>query len=266
MNKPTLTVVIPTKDEMGTIEPAVLRMPDFGVETELLFVDGNSKDGTPEELERVRAAYPHKRINWFTQEGKGKRIAVWQGFERAWGDVLIILDGDITVPPEELPAVYEHLVAGPHVFVNATRFRRRMEKGAMQAPNFAANVFFSVLISVIVGKRFTDTLCGTKGIWKSTFLALRDRSFLAGIDRYGDHELILGAWSLGCRIVEVPIHYKARLYGEAKIANQKFSGGTAFLKLDLLALKRCIFGPRGPRMFDARGDQARTTRSPNASA
>ena len=170
MNKPTLTVVIPTKDEKGTIEPAVTRMPDFGVETELLFVDGNSRDGTPEELERVRAAYPHKRINWFTQEGKGKRIAVWQGFERAWGEALIILDGDITVPPEELPAVYEHLTRGPHVFVNCTRFRRRMEKGAMQAPNFAANVFFSVLVSIIVGKSFTDTLCGTKGIWKSTFL------------------------------------------------------------------------------------------------
>ena len=187
MSKPTLTVVIPTKDEKGTIEPAVTRMPDFGVETELLFVDGNSRDGTPEELERVRAAYPHKRINWFTQEGKGKRIAVWQGFERAWGETLIILDGDITVPPEELPGVYEHLTRGPHVFVNCTRFRRRMEKGAMQAPNFVANVFFSVLVSIIVGKSFTDTLCGTKGIWKSTFLVLRERGFLADIDRYGDH-------------------------------------------------------------------------------
>ncbi len=248
-HRPTLTLVIPTRDEKGNIEPAVRRCPDFGTEVELLFVDGNSTDGTLEELARVKAAHPDKRISYFTQEGKGKRIAVWQGFERAWGEVAMILDGDITVPPEELVGAYEQLCAGPHVFVNATRFRYSMEKGAMQVPNYLANRFFAVLVSVIVGRRFTDTLCGTKGLWKETFLRLRDEAFLAGMDRYGDHELIFGAWNLGCTMVEHPVHYKARLYGEAKIANQKFSGGTAFLKLDLAALRHRLFGPRRRRVF-----------------
>ncbi len=249
MTKPTLTVVIPTKDEKGNIEPCVERMPDFGVETELLFVDGNSTDGTMEELARVEAAHPDKRISYFTQEGKGKRPAVWQGFERAWGDIVMILDGDITVPPEELPGAYELLAEGPHVFVNATRFKYPMERGAMQLPNNLANRGFAVLVSLLAGQWLTDTLCGTKGLWKSTFLRLRDEGLGAGLDRYGDHELIFGAWNLGCRIVEYPVHYKARLYGEAKIANQKFSGGTAFLKYDLAVLKHKLAGKRRARRF-----------------
>ncbi len=247
--RPTLTLVIPTRDEKGNIEPAVARCPDFGTEVELLFVDGNSTDGTLEELARVAAAYPDRRISYFTQEGKGKRIAVWQGFERARGEVVMILDGDITVPPEELPALYEILTGGPHLFVNATRFRYPMEPGAMQLPNHLANRFFALFVSLITGQWFSDTLCGTKGLWKSAFLRLRDEGFLAGMDRYGDHELILGAWNLGMTIVEAPVHYRARLYGEAKIANQKFSGGTAFLKLDLAALKHRFLGRRRRRTF-----------------
>ena len=249
MSSPTLTVVIPTKDEKGNIEPAVQRMPDFGVETELLFVDGNSKDGTMEELARVAAAHPDRRISYFTQEGKGKRPAVWQGFERAAGDIVIILDGDITVPPEELVGAYRLLAEGPHMFVNATRFKFPMEKGAMQLPNNLANRGFAVLVSLLVGQWVTDTLCGTKGLWKQTFLRLRDEGLGAGLDLYGDHELIFGAWNLGCRIVEHPVHYKARLYGEAKIANQKFSGGTAFLKYDLAVLKHKLLGRRRARRF-----------------
>lgn len=243
--KPTLTVVIPTKDEKGNIEPAVRRMPDFGAEVEILFVDGNSTDGTIEELARVKAAYPGKRISYFTQQGKGKKPAVWQGFERAWGDIVMILDGDITVPPEELPGAYEILARSPDTFVNASRFRYPMEKGAMQVPNYLANIAFAIVVSLIVGKRFTDTLCGTKGLWKSRFLALRDAAFCAGYDKYGDHELIFGAWNLGLALVEYPVHYKARMYGEAKIANQKFSGGTAFLKIDLAALRARLTGRVG---------------------
>ena len=133
--------------------------------------------------------------------------------------------------------------------VNATRFRYPMEKGAMQLPNHMANRFFALLVSLIVGQRLTDTLCGTKGMWKRVFLELRDVGFLSGMDLYGDHELILGAWNLGCRIVEVPVHYRARAYGEAKIANQKFSGGTAFLRADLAALKHKLLGRRLRRRY-----------------
>jgi len=258
MSAPTLTVVIPTRDEKGNIEPAVQRMPDFGTETELLFVDGNSTDGTMEELARVKAAYPDRRIAYFTQEGKGKKPAVWQGFERAAGDIVMILDGDITVPPEELVGAYRLLAEGPEVFLNATRFKFPMEKDAMQRPNYLANRGFAVVVSLIVGRWLTDTLCGTKGLWKSTFLRLRDEACVAGIDLYGDHELIFGAWNLGCRIVEYPVHYKARIYGEAKIANQKFSGGTAFVKIDLAALKHKLLGRRRARRFTAEPDVSKS--------
>jgi len=239
---PTLTIVIPTKDERGNIEPMVRRMPDFGTEVELLFVDGHSTDGTLDELARVAGMYPDHEVNYFTQQGKGKRAAVWQGFSRSKGEIVLILDGDITVPPEEIVGAYRVLSASPGVFLNATRFGFPMEKGAMQLPNYVANRFFSLLVGFIIGKRLSDSLCGTKGMWKKEFLRLRDGAFLSGMDLFGDHELIFGAWHLGMTFVEYPVHYKARLYGEAKIANQKFSGGSAFLRIDLAALRHKLFG------------------------
>jgi len=241
MNIPKLTVLIPTKDEKGNIEPAVRRMPEFGVEVELLFVDGHSTDGTLDELARVASNYPDRCINYFTQEGKGKRPAIWQGFERAQGSVVLILDGDITVPPEELAGAYKILEGSQMVFLNATRFRYPMERGAMQFPNYLANRFFALLVSFIVGTWLSDTLCGTKGMRKEDFIKLRTEAFLSDIDLFGDHELIFGAWNLGMKIIEYPVHYKARFYGEAKISNMKLSGGSAFLRIDLAALRHKLF-------------------------
>ncbi|WP_051184886.1 glycosyltransferase family 2 protein [Desulfatiglans anilini] len=232
-----LTILIPTKEEKGNIEPAVCRMPNFGVETELLFVDGHSVDGTMAELERVASAYPNRCIHYFTQEGKGKRAAVWQGFKRAMGKVVIILDGDITVPPEELLGAYEILSKSENIFVNATRFRYPMEKRAMQFLNYLANRLFALLVSFIVGTWLSDTLCGTKGMRKDDFIKLCEEGFLNNIDPFGDHELIFGAWNLGMKIVNYPVHYSARSYGSPKIANMKISGGSAFLRIDLAALK-----------------------------
>lgn len=248
---PSLTVVIPTKDERGNVEDAVRRMPDFGTPTEILFVDGNSTDGTLEEIERVRGAHPERDVAAFTQEGRGKRAAVWQAFERAKGDVLMIVDGDLTVPPEELVEAFEVVARGPEVFLNGTRFRAPMEKGAMEGPNRVANRFFAKLVGHVVGVRLTDTLCGTKALWKRTFLELRDAAFLAGIDRYGDHELLFGAWNLGCRIEEFSFHYRARTWGEAKIAKQKLSGGSAFLRICLRALWAKWTGRAPARRRDA---------------
>jgi glycosyltransferase involved in cell wall biosynthesis len=246
-SSPSVTILIPTKDEKGNIEPMVRRMPDFGTTLELLFVDGHSKDGTLEEVARVAALYPGIKINCFIQEGKGKREAVWQGFERSQGDIVLILDGDITVPPEEIVEAYRILAGAPAIFLNATRFTFPMEKGAMQWPNYLANRFFALLVSLIIGKRLSDSLCGTKGMWKKEFLRLNDDPFLSGIDLFGDHELIFGAWRLGMEFVEHPVHYKARLYGEAKIANQKFSGGSAFLRIDLAALSHKLFAGKRSR-------------------
>jgi glycosyltransferase involved in cell wall biosynthesis len=233
---PSLTIVVPTKDERGNVELLVRSMPDFGVPTEILFVDGHSTDGTLDEVRRVAAAHPDRDIAAFTQDGKGKRAAVWQGFERAKGDVLLILDGDVTVPPEELVEAYRLLAASPDVFVNGSRFRWPMERGAMEPINWLGNRVFAWLARRITRAPLTDTLCGTKGLWKRTFLTMRDTAFLRGIDRYGDQELIFGAWNLGCQLVEVPFHYRARVHGEPKIAKQKLRGGWAFLRICLAAL------------------------------
>ena len=235
MTGPSLTIVIPTKDERGNVEPAVLRMPDFGVPTEILFADGHSADGTLDEVRRVQVAHRDRDIGCFTQEGTGKRAAVFEAFERAKGDVLLILDADLTVPPEELVAAYRVLAASPDVFLNGSRFLLPMQRGAMEPSNWLANRVFAFLVRSITGAPLTDTLCGTKGLWKRTYLALRDAAFLRGIDRCGDHELIFGAWNLGCRIVEHPFRYRARAWGEAKIARQKLRGGSALLRTCLAA-------------------------------
>jgi glycosyltransferase involved in cell wall biosynthesis len=244
---PSLSIVIPTKDERGNVENAVRRMPDFGTRTEILFVDGHSADGTMAEVDRVRRAWPDKLVRGVPQEGQGKRGAVWHGFTVAEGEVVMILDGDLTVPPEELLPAFHAVAAAPDVFLNGTRFRRPMEKGAMERPNWLANRVFARWVSRIVGVPLTDTLCGTKALWKRTFLALKERAFLAGMDRYGDHELLFGAWNLGCRIEEHAFNYRARTWGEAKIAKQKLSGGSAFARI-CLAAQRAKWSGRAPEV------------------
>lgn len=231
------TVLVPCRNEVGNIESAVKRLPEFAKSQEILFVEGHSQDGTWEEIQRVIAAYPDKIIRGIQQDGKGKGDAVRKGFDEATGEVLMILDADLTVPPEDLPKFYSALVRGKGNYINGTRLVYPMEKKAMRALNFLANRSFSIIFSWLLNQRLTDTLCGTKVLTKEHYKKIAtDRSYFGEFDPFGDFDLIFGASKQNLKLVEIPIRYAARTYGETQIS--RFRHGWMLLKMVVFAFKK----------------------------
>jgi ubiquinone/menaquinone biosynthesis C-methylase UbiE len=234
----SVSIVIPCRNERGNIESAILRMPKFALRQEILFVEGNSSDGTFEECERVRDAY---KENWdikvLKQDGKGKGDAVRKGFAAATGDVLMILDADLTMPPEALPKYHAVIESGKAEFVNGTRLVYPMENEAMRPLNFIANRCFAYLFSYLVNTRLTDTLCGTKVLLRKDYEVLaRERTYFGDFDPFGDFDLIFGAAKQNLKIIETPIHYKARTFGETQIS--RFRDGWLLLKMVWFAYRK----------------------------
>lgn len=237
LKQASTTVLIPCRNERGNIENAVKRLPDFCEDLEILFVEGNSQDGTLDEIHRVIEAYPDKDIKVLVQDGKGKGDAVRKGFEHARGDILMILDADLTVPPEDLPKFYKAISSGKGEYINGTRLVYPMDDQAMRFLNFWANRTFSVLFTWLLNQRFTDTLCGTKVLTKKNYEKIvANRSYFGDFDPFGDFDLIFGATKLNLKVVEIPIRYAARDYGETQIS--RFRHGWLLLKMVLFAYKK----------------------------
>lgn len=237
-----VSVIVACKDERGNIEELFRTTPKMGLGTELIFVDGHSEDGTVEEIERcianLKALNPKlDSASWYMQPGKGKGDAVRLGFEKAQGEVLMILDADITVRPEDLPKFYDALVDGKGEFINGSRLVYPMEDQAMRFLNMLANHIFGWTFSYLLDQRLTDTLCGTKVLFKKDYQAIeRGREFFGDFDPFGDFDLLFGAAKLNLKITEVPIRYRNREYGDIKIA--RFRHGLLLAKMSLLAFKR----------------------------
>lgn len=225
------SIVIPCRNERGNIETAIKRLPAFGKSQEIIYVEGNSSDGTFEECLRVQEVYAATHdIKVLKQDGRGKGDAVRKAFAAASGDVLMILDADLTMPPEALPKFYAAIVSGKADFVNGTRLVYPMENAAMRPLNFIANRFFAGVFSYLVNQRFSDTLCGTKALSRSHYEAIaRGRDYFGDFDPFGDFDLIFGAAKQNLKIVEVPVHYGARVYGETQIS--RFRDGWLLLRM-----------------------------------
>src|SRR5712672_1754676 len=236
--KLSASILIPCRNERGNIENAIRRMPKFGSSQEILFVEGNSSDGTFEECERVRDAYKDSwDIKVLKQDGKGKGDAVRKGFAAATGDVLMILDADLTMPPEVLPKYHTVIETGKAEFVNGTRLIYPMENEAMRPLNFIANRCFAYLFSYLVNTRMTDTLCGTKVLLRKDYEVLaRERDYFGNFDPFGDFDLIFGAAKQNLKIIETPIHYRARIFGETQIS--RFRDGWLLLKMVWFAYRK----------------------------
>jgi len=236
----SVTVVVPARNEKGNIEDIVRRLPQLGLHTELIFVEGNSSDGTREEMHRVARAYPDRDIKIFVQDGKGKGDAVRKGFDHAQGDILMILDADMTVEPEELPKFYQALVSGSGEFINGSRLVYPLEDQSMRVLNILGNKFFSLMFSWLLDQRLKDTLCGTKVLWKKDYEQIKsNRSFFGDFDPFGDFDLLFGAAKLNLKIIDLPIRYKARSYGTTNI--NRFSHGWLLLKMCVFAMKKIKF-------------------------
>ena len=236
--KPSVSILVPCRNEKGNIESAITRMPRFAEDMEILYVEGHSSDGTFEECERVRDAYAGEwEISVARQGGKGKGDAVRKGFGMASKDILMILDADLTVAPEDLPKFYQAIAEGTGEFINGTRLVYPMEKGAMRFLNYWANRTFALIFSFLLNQRFTDTLCGTKVLSKKHYDEISaGRKYFGEFDPFGDYDLIFGAAKLNLKITEVPIRYADRTYGEPQIS--RFRDGFLLLRMVVFAWRK----------------------------
>ena len=237
---PRVSVIVPARNEAGNIRAIFERTPEMGGGTELVFVEGHSTDGTYEAIERVRQEFPERDSLLLKQPGRGKGDAVRLGMARASGRVFMILDADLTVPPEDLPRFYRALVEGRGDFINGVRLVYPMEKEAMRFANLFGNKFFSLLFTWLLGQSIKDTLCGTKVLWREDYeLLAANRDYFGDFDPFGDFDLLFGAVKLNLKIVEIPIRYRQRTYGSTNI--DRWRHGWLLLKMAAFASGKIKF-------------------------
>jgi hypothetical protein len=231
-----LSIVIPARNEKGNIENAILRLPSMPAKMEIIFVEGHSTDGTWEEILRVQNLYADRvPIKALRQMGKGKADAVHAGFREASGDLLTILDADLTMPPELLPRFLLAFYEGLGDFINGTRLVYPMEGEAMRFLNLLGNVFFAKALSYVLDSALADSLCGTKLITKVDYQRLlKWRDDFGDFDPFGDFELLFCAASLGLGIIDIPIRYRARSYGTTNIS--RFRHGFQLLRMTAIGM------------------------------
>jgi glycosyltransferase involved in cell wall biosynthesis len=219
---PSVSIIVPARDEAGTIREIARRIPVMGKMTEIIFVEGFSTDKTWQGILELKRQFSRKNMRVIAiRQGnkKGKAAAVEQGFLRASGDILMILDADLSVDPESLPRFYQKISRSPKKFINGSRFIFPQEPFAMRYLNNIGNICFAYLFSILFRQKISDTLCGTKVIWKKEWLKMKEITKpFAKYDPYGDFELFLGAFLLHLEVIEVPVVYRARTYGKTKIS------------------------------------------------
>lgn len=240
---PSISIIIPARNEFGNIEAALKRMPDFGAKSEVIFVEGHSKDNTWNEIERVRQAYDsiNRPIRAYRQTGKGKADAVRLGFSLAQHELVTILDADLTMPPEMLPRFYQAYCNGLGDFINGNRLTYPMEGEAMQFLNRLGNIFFAKALSYAMGQRIGDSLCGTKLMSREDYVRMTKwRHQFGDFDPFGDYELLFPAAQFALGIIDIPIRYLARTYGSTNI--HRFRHGFQLFKMVFVALIRLKLG------------------------
>jgi len=240
IDAPSVSILVPTRNEAGNIEDIMKRVPELGCRTELIFVEGHSSDNTYETIEEMIERFDHKNCKLFRQTGKGKGDAVRLGFAKAEGDILMILDADMTVPPEDLHRFYNAIVGGRGEFINGVRLVYPLEDQSMRFFNILGNKFFSLAFSWLLGQPIKDTLCGTKVLWKRDYRNITEnREYFGDFDPFGDIDLLFGAAKLNLKIAKIPIRYRSRKYGNTNI--DRWKHGCLLLKMVLFAARRIKF-------------------------
>jgi len=237
---PKVSVIVPARNEEGNIESIFQRLPALGSHTELILIEGHSSDDTFRIIKECMVKYPDVDAHLFRQTGVGKGDAVRRGFNEAHGDIVMILDADLTVPPEDLGVFVDVLTSGKGEFANGVRLVYPMEGEAMRFVNLVGNKFFSVAFSWMLGQPIKDTLCGTKVLWKKDYESIaNNRAYFGDFDPFGDFDLLLGAAKLNLTIVDIPVRYRRRMYGTTNI--QRWRHGALLLRMLLFASRRLKF-------------------------
>lgn len=238
--RPSVSVVVPARNEAGNINEIFERVPEMGSGVEIVFVEGHSRDNTYETIQSAITEHPERRCKLLRQTGDGKGDAVRLGFDHAEGDILMILDADLTVPPEDLSRFYDALTSDKGEFINGVRLVYPLEDRAMRFFNLAGNKVFSAVFSWLLGQPIKDTLCGTKVLWRDQYHRIAaHRSYFGTLDPFGDFDLILGAARLNLKILDLPIRYRQRRYGDTNI--RRWKHGLLLLRMALRAAWRLKF-------------------------
>jgi SAM-dependent methyltransferase len=236
----SVSIIIPARNESGNIEAAILRTPRLAEAQEIIFIEGGSKDDTWAAIEAVRAKYPNLKIKAARQTKRGKANAVWEGFDLAEGNILMILDADLTMPPEELPKFYRALVGGQAELANGVRLVYPMDNKAMPFLNLCANHFFAKLFTWVLNQPVKDTLCGTKVLTRAHYRRIAEnRKIFGDFDPFGDFDLLFGAARMQLKITDIPIRYRERSYGETNIS--RWRHGAILLRMALIGARRLKF-------------------------
>ncbi|MBI3932194.1 MAG: glycosyltransferase [Acidobacteria bacterium] len=239
-SNPSTSVVVPCRNEAGHVRALVDRLPEMGPNSEVLFVEGNSTDDTEAVIREVIAANPGRPFRLLKQTGRGKGDAVRLGFSQARGEVLLILDADMGVAPEDVPKFVQALVRGKGEMINGSRMVYPMEGRAMRFLNLLANKSFALIFAWILGQQVRDTLCGTKALYREDYERIAaNRPFFGEFDPFGDFDLLFGAARLNLRIADLPVRYHERRYGETNIS--RFRHGWLLLRMSLFAARKLKF-------------------------
>lgn len=236
---PKVSVICPCRNEAGNIREVVQRLPRMGSHTELIFVEGHSEDDTLDQCRRI-VTLSNKDIKTFTQNGRGKGDAVRLGFSKASGDILMILDADLSVAPEDLPQFYNALVTGKGEFINGSRLVYAKDPQAMRFLNLLGNKFFALLLTRLLGQSVKDTLCGTKVLYRNDYERIASgRAYFGDFDPFGDFDLLFGAAKQNLKIVEIPLRYRQRTYGTTNIS--RFTHGWLLIQMSVRAARKLLF-------------------------
>lgn len=236
----SVSIIIPARNESGNIAAAIARTPKIGTWMEFIFVEGNSTDDTWAAIQKVQEAHPELRIKIAQQPGRGKGDAVRTGYAMSEGEILMILDADLTMPPEDLPKFYDAIANGTCEFANGSRLVYPMEKKAMQFCNLCVNKILGTSFSWLLGQQIKDTLCGTKVLTRENYLKIAaNRDYFGNFDPFGDFDLLFGASKLNLRIRDIPVRYRERTYGSTNIS--RWSHGALLCRMLLFAAKKLKF-------------------------
>jgi glycosyltransferase involved in cell wall biosynthesis len=183
---------------------------------------------------------PDRDIKVLVQKGRGKGDAVRLGFSQASGDLLMILDADLSVAPEDLPQFYDALVKGKGEFINGSRLVYAKDPQAMRFLNLLGNKFFALLLTRLLGQPVKDTLCGTKVLYRCDYERIaRGRAYFGDFDPFGDFDLLFGAAKQNLKIIEIPIRYRQRIYGTTNIS--RFTHGWLLVQMCVHAARKLLF-------------------------
>ncbi len=237
----SVSVIVPVRNESGNIPMLVNRLPVMADTQEVIFVEGNSSDDTWQAVQDAVKNYTGPfQMRAMKQPGRGKGDAVRAGFGAAGGEILLILDGDLSVPPEELPRFVDLIRSGRCEFANGSRLVYPMEDQAMRFLNMIANKCFGWMFTFLLGQRLRDTLCGTKVLRRGNYLKIAgNRAYFGDFDPFGDFDLLFGAARLNLKIMDVPIHYKQRTYGSTNIS--RFRHGLLLIRMCAVAARKITF-------------------------